>query len=74
MFSVPPRSPSPPHAKVVFRVTDLNDQGCFSCNCDTNAHIKFIFDTAIDDPEWKNPIEFGDRKSKLADGGHFDKI
>ena len=28
--------------------------------CDTNARIKFIFDTAIDDLEWKNPIDFGE--------------
>ena len=37
------------------------------CNCDTNAHIKFIFDTAIDDLQWKNP-------TKMAAGGHFVKI
>ena len=30
------------------------------CNCDTNARIKFIFNIAIDDLEWKNPIDFGD--------------
>ena len=41
-------SPPPPHAKA-----------CVSCNCDTNARIKFIIDTAIDDLEWKNPIDFG---------------
>ena len=28
-------------------------------NWDTNAHIKFIFDMAIDDPGWKNPTYFG---------------
>ena len=36
-----------------------------SRNCDTNARIKFIFDTAIDDTaidEWKDPIDFGDKK------------
>ena len=35
------KSPPSPHAKA-----------CVSRNCDTNARIKFIFDTAIDD-EWK---------------------
>ena len=35
-----------PHAKA-----------CVSRNCDTNAHIKFIFDIAIDDLELKNPID-----------------
>ena len=45
------------------------------CNCDTNAHIKFIFDTAIDDPEWKNPTDFGDNsKTKKADSGHLVQI
>ena len=39
--------PQPPHAKA-----------CVSRNCD-KACIKFIFDTAIDDLEWKNPIDFG---------------
>ena len=34
----PQSQPQPPHAK-----------DCVSCNCDTNARIKFIFDTAIDD-------------------------
>ena len=54
----------PPHAKV-----------CVSRNCDTNARIKFIFDTAIDDLEWKNPIDFGEyRKTKMAANGHFVKI
>ena len=38
----------PPHAKA-----------CVSRNCDTNERIKFISDTAIDDLEWKNPIDFG---------------
>ena len=41
-------SPPPPHAKA-----------CVSRNCDTNVRIKFIFDTAIDDLEWKSPIEGG---------------
>ena len=36
----PPPPPHPPHAKA-----------CVSRNCDTNARIKFIFDTAIDDLE-----------------------
>ena len=41
--------------------------GPVSRNCDTNAHIKFIFDTTIDDLEWKNPIDFGEnRKTKGA--------
>ena len=57
--SPPPPSPSPsppPHAKA-----------CVSRNCDTNAHIKFIIDTAIDTLEWKNPIDFGEnRKTKMA--------
>ena len=35
-------------------------QGLCSRNCDTNAHIKFIFDTAIDDPEWMNLIDIGE--------------
>ena len=54
----------PPHAKA-----------CVSRNCDTNARIKFIFDTAIDDLEWKNPIDFGEnRKTKMAANDHFVKI
>ena len=41
-----PQPPQLPHAKA-----------CVSrINCDSNARIKFIFDTAIDDLEWKNPI------------------
>ena len=53
--SPPPQQP-PPHAKA-----------CVSRNCDTNARIKFIFDTAIDDLEWKNPIDLGEyRKIKMA--------
>ena len=52
----PPHPPPPPHAKA-----------CVSRNCDTNARIKFIFDTAIDTLEWKNPIDFGEnRKTKMA--------
>ena len=43
--------PPLPHAKV-----------CVSRNCDTNARIKFIFDTAIDYLEWKNPIDFGENR------------
>ena len=42
------RRTPPPHAKA-----------CVSRNCDTNARIKFIIDTAIDDLEWKNSIDFG---------------
>ena len=46
----------PPHAKA-----------CVSRNCDTNARIKFILDAAINDLEWKNPIDFGEyRKTKMA--------
>ena len=49
-------TPPPPHAKA-----------CVSRNCDTNARIKFIFDTSIDTLEWKNPIDFGEnRKTKMA--------
>ena len=33
-----------------------------SRNCDTNARIKFIYDTAIDDLEWKNPIDFEENR------------
>ena len=52
----------------------MKTMACVSRNCDTNAHIKFIFDTAIDDLEWKNPINFGEnRKTKMATGGHFEK-
>ena len=52
----PPPHPPPPHAKA-----------CVSRNCDTNARIKFIFDTAIDTLEWKNPIDFGEnRKTEMA--------
>ena len=40
----------------------------------TYVHIKFILDTAIDDLEWKNPIDFGmNQKVKMTDGGHFVK-
>ena len=63
MFSVPP-SPALPLAKA-----------CVSHNCDTDSHIKLIFDMTIDDPEWKIPIEFGkNQKSKLVDAGHFVKL
>ena len=34
-------------------------------NCDTNARINFIFDTAIDDLEWKNPIDIVANRKKL---------
>ena len=40
--------PRPPHGKA-----------CVSRDCDINARIKFIIDTAIDDLEWKNPMDFG---------------
>ena len=53
-----------PHAKA-----------CVSRNCNTNACIKFIFDKAIDDLEWNNPINFGEyRKTKIVTSGHFMKI
>ena len=53
----------------------LHSKACVSHNCDTNACIKLIFDTAIDDLERKNPIDFGEyRKTKKAAGGHFVKI
>ena len=59
-----PPHPPPPHAKAGV-----------SRNCDTNVRIKFIFDTAIDDLEWKNPIDFGEnRKTEMATNGHFMKI
>ena len=51
----PPPPHPPPHPKA-----------CVSRNCDTNARIKFIYDTAFDDLEWKNPIDFGEyRKTKI---------
>ena len=60
----PPPPPPPPHPKV-----------CVSRNCDTKVRIKFIYDTTIDDLEWKNPIYFGEnRKTKMAANGHFVKI
>ena len=44
-------------------------------NCDIIAHIKLIFDTVIDDPEWKNPVDVDEnRKIKMAADGHFVKI
>ena len=43
--------------------------------CAAATRIKFIYDTAIDDLEWKNPIDFGEnRKTKMAANGHFVKI
>ena len=51
----------PPHAKA-----------CVSSNCDTNARIKFIFDTAIDDLEWKNPVDFWENRKNQ--NGHLVKI
>ena len=59
--SQPPSAPPPTNAKT-----------CVSRNCDTNAHIKFIFDTAIVDQESKKPIDFSEnRYTIMADGGHF---
>ena len=56
--------PPLPHAKA-----------CVSRNCDINVRIKFIFNTVIDDLEWKKPIDFGEnRKTKMAANGHFVKI
>ena len=50
-------------------------RACDSSNCDTNAHIKFIFDKAIEDLEWKNRIDFGENpKTEMAVGGHFVKM
>ena len=50
----PPKPPQPPpHATA-----------CVSRNCDTNARIKFIFDTAFDDLAWKNPIDFGEKSEE----------
>ena len=50
-------------------------KACVSCNCDTNARIKFIYDTAIDNLEWKNFIDLGENwKTKMAANGHFVKI
>ena len=46
----------PPHAAARCRHTPPPHAA--ARNCDTNARIKFIFDTAIDDLEWKNPIDF----------------
>ena len=83
--------PCPPYAKacvsrvrrtprLVFPVSAVA-KACVSSNCNTNAHIKFIFgpifDTAIDDPEWKNPVDIDcgeNQKTKMIDGGHFVKI
>ena len=63
--------PTPPHLRIRRRTPRL----VFSRNCDNNARIKFIFDTAIDDLVWKNPIDLGEiRKTKMAANGHFVKI
>ena len=65
--SPPPPPPPPP--------PPLHAKAGVSRNCDTNAHIKFKFDRAIDVSEWKNYIYFDEnRKNKMADGGHFVKI
>ena len=39
---------------VLVRMPSPHVKDCVSRNCDTNARIKFIFDTAIDDLEWKS--------------------
>ena len=42
---------------------------CATCNCHTDDHILFIFDTAIDDPHWKNHIDPDkNQKIKMSDG------
>ena len=54
---------------------NLKFWGYYGFGLDTNARIKFIFETAIDDLEWKNPIDFGEnREKKMAANGHFVKI
>ena len=40
------------------------NKACVSRNCKTYARIKFTIDTAIDDLEWKNPIDFGANRKK----------
>ena len=55
-------TPPPPHAKA-----------CVSRNCDTNARIKFISDTAIDDLEWKNPIDFGENRKNQNGKWKYDE-
>ena len=48
---------------------------CVSRNCDSTAHIKFIFETAMNDLAGKNPIDFGEIwKTNMADVGHFVTI
>ena len=57
------RRTPPPHAKA-----------CVSRNCDINARIKFIFDTAIDDQSGRTlSILETIGKTKMAAGGHFVK-
>ena len=31
-------------------------QGFAICNCDTDVHIKYMFNTAIDNPGWNSPV------------------
>ena len=50
-----------------------DEKACVSRNCDTNARIKFIIDTAIDDLEWKNPIDFGSKR-KNQNGNMMKKL
>ena len=46
-----------------------------SHNCNTNAHIKLIIDTGIDDLEWKNSYRFWSKsESKMAAFPHFSPI
>ena len=41
----------------------------------TPIHVSNSYLTAIDDLEWKNPIDFGEnRKTKMAANSHFVKI
>ena len=56
-----------------FEFFSSKNKACVSRNCNTNARIKFIIDTAIDDLEWKNPIDVG-ANWKNQNGGHFVKI
>ena len=61
VWTPPPHPPHPPHPPP-------HAKACVSRSCDTNARIKFLFDTAIDDLEWKNPIDFGDNQKNQKNG------
>ena len=61
----PPPSPSPP-------APSPHANACTGHNFVTNTPIKFIFDIAIEVPDYKNPMIFGiNRNNKMASGGHF---